>query len=218
MNSAITRATRSGRGLLTRLNFWLTRAHRGAGRPAAKDVLDMQYRSGGWRRLDTLQQILPCMVVAGYVHHLCARPRVLDVGCGHGRLAAVLNRFPLASYMGIDLSTEAIQQAREAGVDGARFEAADFDQWQPPETFDLIVFLDSLYYAENPAATLRRYADFLDREGFFVISMYRYSNNALIQRRLARDFERVDWTTMRDGRKRWDIQVLRPRFPSGESA
>lgn len=214
MNTPIARATRSGRGLATRLRFWLSRAHRGAGRPARKEVLDLQYRSGGWRRLDSLEQMLPCMVVAGYVHQLRDHPRVLDVGCGHGRLAALLGRFPLESYTGIDLSSEAVQQAQEADIAGARFEEADFDEWEPPERFDLIVFVDSLYYAENPVATLRRYAEALSPDGFFVVSMYRYSNNALIQRRVARRFQEVDRTTVRNGAKRWDIQVLRPRGPS----
>jgi SAM-dependent methyltransferase len=215
VSTAIERATKSGRGLTTRLHFWLAKAYRGAGRPATKAVLDMQYQSGGWRRLDTLEQMLPCMIVAGYVHHLGREPRVLDVGCGHGRLAALLSRFPIESYVGIDLSSEAISQARGAAIAGAEFVTADFDQWRPAGKFDVIVFLDSLYYAEDPLATLNRYSNALDADGHLIVSMYRYSNNALIQRRLARHFDELDRTTVRNHGKRWDIQILRPSAEIG---
>lgn len=81
----------SGRTLATRLRFWLMSAAQGAGRPTAKDVLEEQYDTGGWKHLDSLPEMAPCIMVAGYIRHLFDRPRLLDIGCGHGRLGRLLN-------------------------------------------------------------------------------------------------------------------------------
>lgn len=201
---------RSGRTIGSRLSFWLTRAAKGAGRPAPKAHFEKQYRNGEWERLDSLEEMAPCLMVAGYVRHLFASPRVLDVGCGHGRLRKLLSSCELESYVGIDLSSEAIEQARGARLEKAAFEVADFERWSPTQEFDAIVFLDSLYYARDPLSVLRRYSTALGADGKFVISMYRYSNNPLIARRLARHFEIIDQTLVRRGAHQWDIQVLRP--------
>lgn len=210
MGELMSHKTRSGRALTTRLYFWLASAARGAGRPTTKAALDEQYRGGGWKHLDTVSEMAPCMITAGYVSHLFRTPRVLDVGCGHGRLAKVLSRFPVQYYVGIDLSTEAIEQARRAGIENASFIAGDFEDSVPAQRFDVVIFLDSLYYARDPLAVLRRYAEALDPEGVLIVSMYRYSNNPLILRKLARNFEAVDQTIVRNRGLRWDIHVLRP--------
>lgn len=202
---------RSGRALATRLYFWLAKAARGAGRPTTKEAFDEQYRGGRWKHLDTVSEMAPCMIAAGYVNHLFRAPRVLDMGCGHGRLGKLLSRFPLQSYVGVDLSTEAIAQARAAGIENASFIVGDFEVALPAQRFDVVVFLDSLYYARDPLAVLRRYSEALDPEGLFIVSMYRYSNNPLILRTLARHFEAVDKTIVRNRGRRWDIHVLRPR-------
>jgi SAM-dependent methyltransferase len=201
----------SPRGLLDRAKFWLLEARRGRGRPIPGAFLDAQYRAGYWKHLDEISELAPCMIIAGYVHHLFESPLVLDVGCGHGRMARLLAHFPLEGYTGIDLSPAAIAQARALGINRARFATADFEKWTPPEQYDVILFQDSLYYATDPVRQLRRYAGALTEHGVFVVSMFRYSNNRIIWRRIDRSFQTVAATRVRNRKGKWDVRVLRLR-------
>jgi SAM-dependent methyltransferase len=204
----------SPRGVLERAKFWLLDARAGAGRPVPRKHLDAQYRAGYWQHLDSLAELAPCMVIAGYVQHLFAAPRVLDIGCGHGRLCRILAHFGVESYLGVDLSPEAIEQARARPVEGARFEVGDLETWTPAETFDVMVFQDSIYYASQPAAQLLRYSEALTAQGVVVVSMFRYSNNAMIWRRIDRSFRTVEATRIQNEKGEWDVRILRPRDPS----
>lgn len=205
---------RSPRGLLERAKFWLIEGRAGAGRPVPREYLDAQYRAGYGQHLDSLAELAPCMVIAGYVQHLFAAPRVLDIGCGHGRLCRILGHFGFESYLGIDLSPEAIEQARAQRIEGARFEVGDLETWMPAQTFDVVVFQDSIYYASRPTAQLLRYSEALMAHGVVVVSMFRYSNNAMIWRRIDRSFRTVEATRIRNEKGEWDVRILRARDPS----
>jgi SAM-dependent methyltransferase len=203
-------SARSSRGLLQRAVFWLRDAWVGAGRPQPSGHLDAQYRTGYWKRLDSLSELAPCMIIAGYVQHLFTSPRVLDIGCGHGRLCSVLSHFPVESYLGIDLSPEAVAQATALGIDRARFQVGDFETWSPPERFDAIVFQESVYYATRPAEQLLRYSDALTDGGVLIVSMFRYSSNHLIWRSIDRSFRTVEATRVLNEKGEWQIRILRP--------
>jgi O-antigen biosynthesis protein len=82
--------------------------------------------------------------------------RVLDVGCGTGRLGQALVELGKAeSVVGIDLSPDAITQA------AARLEAAhavDLDRERPPfpaSTFDTLIYADVLEHLKLPWEVLR---------------------------------------------------------------
>jgi hypothetical protein len=88
--------------------------------------------------------ILP--LVPGLTDRLLQGIRMLDAGCGRGRM---LNRlaalYPTSRFVGMDLPEAAIAYAREealrAGCDNIEFVVADlsnFDQTAEPESFDFI--------------------------------------------------------------------------------
>jgi SAM-dependent methyltransferase len=201
---------RSPRGLLQRALFWLRDARAGAGRPHPAAHLDAQYRTGYWEYLDSVAELAPCMIIAGSVQHLFGSPRILDIGCGHGRLCRILNHFPVESYLGIDLSPEAVAQATALGIERARFEVGDLETWSPAERFDAIVFQESIYYAARPAEQLLRYANALAEGGVLIVSMFRYSSNNLIWRSIERSFRTVEATRVLNEKGEWQIRILRP--------
>ncbi|HSD51585.1 MAG TPA: class I SAM-dependent methyltransferase [Candidatus Methylomirabilis sp.] len=181
------------------------------GRPVPRETWDRQYRDGTWEWLGSIDEFAHYMVVAGYVRYLFASPTILDVGCGQGRLAELLAAASLTRYLGIDLSTEAIQVARRRVRTRARFRVADLNKWHPPGQFSVIVFCESLNYAIHPVSTLVRYAQALKRNGAIIVSLVRHRNHERIWTNAARHFHTADSTTVINPQgATWDICLLQP--------
>ncbi len=73
-------------------------------------------------------------------------PRVLDIGCGPGQFARLLNDRGITSYTGIDHSSVAVDMARRAVPEWAdRFRAADAFALSPlPGDHDVVVLFEVL--------------------------------------------------------------------------
>jgi len=83
--------------------------------------------------------------------------RVLDIGCGLGRLAARLTA-PGREVLGVDLSPEMIARARtsSAGTPGLRFECGDFFDLDPRDgRFDCVLSAAVLHHMDADAAIAR---------------------------------------------------------------
>jgi SAM-dependent methyltransferase len=194
-----------------RLYYDLVLGPRGYGRPISKAAWEAKHTPKYWGFLSSVDEMAHYMVIVGYIHHLQASPRILDVGCGPGRLLELLTPSRFDSFTGIDLSSEAIKQAHGLGIGKARFAVADFEEWEAPGRFDTIVFNESLYYARRPVDTLARYGCALADNGLLLVSMVRYGNHGVIWRQIERRFTAVHATAVETDRgQAWDIKVLRP--------
>lgn len=184
----------------------------GGGRPLPKEVLDKEYASGNWGHFFSWDELPRHAVLAGAVHHFYARPAILDVGCGSGRLAQLLNAHPFESYLGLDISTEGLNRARALGLVGMDFCEGDFEAWRSDKMFDAIIFNECLGYAVDPGRTVEMFASFLRPEGRIFISIYRFGGEKPIWRRIC-EFAVVEAaaSVMSDKDKIWDIKVLRSR-------
>jgi 2-polyprenyl-3-methyl-5-hydroxy-6-metoxy-1,4-benzoquinol methylase len=78
---------------------------------------------------------------------------VLDAGCGHGEIAAVLRRH-CARVVGVDYDAGAVAIARTRFPE-VEFESGDLREWSTGERFDVIVHLHTLEHLPDPVATLR---------------------------------------------------------------
>jgi 2-polyprenyl-3-methyl-5-hydroxy-6-metoxy-1,4-benzoquinol methylase len=97
--------------------------------------------------------------------------RVLDVGCGAGRLGQELKESTDVEVVGIELNPEVARSAA-AFLDRvicASGEYIDVEELDPP--FDCIIFADVLEHLVSPWATLRRFVDCLTPEGRIVASL-----------------------------------------------
>jgi len=119
--------------------------------------------------------ILP--LVPSLTDRLSKGIRMLDVGCGRGR---ILNRlaalYPGSRFVGIDLSEEAIAYARaeasRTGDDNVEFVAADlsdFDQTAEPESFDFITTFDAIHDQAKPLKVLKGIHRALKPDGVYLM-------------------------------------------------
>jgi cyclopropane fatty-acyl-phospholipid synthase-like methyltransferase len=96
---------------------------------------------------------------------LSADDRVLDLGCGNGLVTEYLHDQTGAFFEGIDISAEAIKQARaRAQAERARlvFNVGNMNRLAlPRQTFSAIVSIDTLYYVDSLAETLKRMIELL---------------------------------------------------------
>ena len=103
------------------------------------------------------------LLVPGLVDQLAAGIRVLDVGCGRGRIMHRLAElYPRSQFSGMDLSQEAIAYAREEaarqGLRNLEFVVTDlsaFDTTAEPEGFDFITTFDAVHDQARPLSVLK---------------------------------------------------------------
>jgi 2-polyprenyl-3-methyl-5-hydroxy-6-metoxy-1,4-benzoquinol methylase len=128
-------------------------------------------------------RVLP--LIPGLTDRLAAGIRVLDVGCGSGR---IMNRlaelYPNSQFTGIDLSREAIGKARdEASKKGLRnieFIVRDltgFGATAKPEEYDLITTFDAVHDQAKPLDVLRGIHRALRADGWYLMQDIRGSSH-----------------------------------------
>jgi trans-aconitate methyltransferase len=94
--------------------------------------------------------------------------RLVEMGCGPGRLAALLDG-GCVHYLGVDISDYAITSARQAHP-GLRFEVGDALTWQPKKPVDVIVAVELLSSIEQQSAEVfDHWRGFLAEDGRIVI-------------------------------------------------
>jgi ubiquinone/menaquinone biosynthesis C-methylase UbiE len=127
--------------------------------------------------------ILP--LVPGLTEQLTKSIRVLDVGCGSGR---IMNRlaglYPRSQFVGLDLSPEAIGRARDEaarqGLNNIEFGIQDlsrFDQTAEPGAFDFITTFDAIHDQGQPFNVLKGIYRALKADGVYLMQDIRGSSH-----------------------------------------
>ncbi len=106
----------------------------------------------------------------------CSPRQIIELGCAEGVLSrALIDRFPDAFLLGVDISPRAIARAEtKAARSRSSFEVADVRSWspsRPSSPADLIVACDVLYYIGSKAAVrelTERLAGWLEPGGVVV--------------------------------------------------
>ena len=94
------------------------------------------------------------------VLHLGSNNYVLDVGCGNGCITEWFSTQSQASFTGIDIAQEAINQARKLTRENLHFEIGNMNNLQFDEnSFDTIISIDTLYFADNVTHVISQLLD-----------------------------------------------------------
>jgi 2-polyprenyl-3-methyl-5-hydroxy-6-metoxy-1,4-benzoquinol methylase len=119
--------------------------------------------------------ILP--LVPGMSERLEEGAGLLDLGCGRGRALLMLaERYPASTFLGYDLSAEAIAfataQAEDRGLENVSFEQRDlstFDEDAEPESFAFVTTFDAVHDQARPLALLKGIRRTLEPDGAYLM-------------------------------------------------
>ena len=114
-------------------------------------------------------------------------------------------------YLGVDLSEPAINVAMSATNDErCTFQQCDAAEWEPDDSYDIIIFNEVLYYFFHPVAVLQKYERALKPNGIFIISMYlRSGNTKRIWKHISRPYNNLHETRLSSARRNtWIVRVL----------
>ncbi|HSL03446.1 MAG TPA: class I SAM-dependent methyltransferase [Nitrospiraceae bacterium] len=148
-----------------------------------KRLWDSEFSGGRWDCLDNT----PGDCIYTFLEKYARKGSILDLGCGSGNTASELSDAAYADYVGVDISDVAIQKAisktREAQRENKhRFVQSEFFSFVPDKYYDIVLFRDSIYYVPlgRVTAMLKRYANYLSRDGVFVVRLWGSEKNQSI--------------------------------------
>ncbi|MBC7790758.1 MAG: methyltransferase domain-containing protein [Anaerolineae bacterium] len=116
-------------------------------------------------------------LVPGLADRLTSGIRMLDVGCGRGRiLIRLAEMYPGSSFVGMDLSNEAIQDARDeassrglGNLEFAAMDLSDFHEQAEPDSFDCITTFDAVHDQAQPLNVLKGIYRSLRSNGVYIM-------------------------------------------------
>lgn len=124
----------------------------------------LTYDQMNWSRKDS---------VIAYVEKYASGGDILDVGSGCGALGNSLGSGTYSHYLGIDVSSVAIDWANTHNEKGSKntYLLADMCFFETDRKFSVILFADSLYYNPTPRvkSLLETYASRLEPDGVFLM-------------------------------------------------
>ena len=142
--------------------------------PVKKLFWDREFSNGKWNFIDDTAG--DC--VYSHLERFCANRSILDLGCGPGNTANELAPI-YRSYVGLDISKEALAKARRRTEQNGRsrknsFERGDFLTYIPSEQFDVILFREAMYHVplSKVKMTLDRLSEYLTDDGVFIVRLY----------------------------------------------
>jgi SAM-dependent methyltransferase len=110
------------------------------------------------------------LIVYEWIAERVAGQRVLDMACGEGYGSATLAR-TAASVIGVDANPEAHEHARLRYLaDNLSFERGLVETFGQPQSFDAVVFLQTIEHVQDPVAVLEHFKQLLAPGGVVYVS------------------------------------------------
>ncbi|MGD0155823.1 MAG: class I SAM-dependent methyltransferase [Terracidiphilus sp.] len=144
-------------------------------RKTKEALWDHEFARGKWARLDETSGDFVYSFIEEWAHG----GSILDLGCGPGNTASELRPETFEKYIGVDISSIAIERATARSAANAQSQKVHFVQsdiltYEPTEEFNVILFRESIcYVAMNKIRSLlMRYAKYLKRESVFIVRLW----------------------------------------------
>ena len=95
---------------------------------------------------------------------------ILDIGCGNGKMLAYLQERTGAYVHGFDYSEQAIKTAHTLLQENAEFREGVIGEISyPEESFDVIISMDTMYFAKDMTAFVEQIKKWLKQDGIFFV-------------------------------------------------
>jgi SAM-dependent methyltransferase len=161
--------------------------------------------------------------VYSFLERYTKKGSILDLGCGSGNTSIEIANSAYTSYLGVDISSEALtkaaQRSEENGRAGKnRFQQSDFMSFHTPEHFDVILFRESMYHVpiSRISSLLGKYSQYLKGDGVFIVRLSTKDNGEVKNRptkmieTIADNLEVIERSE--SGEKGTVVIVFRPRM------
>ncbi|MBI4623750.1 MAG: class I SAM-dependent methyltransferase [Verrucomicrobia bacterium] len=170
-----------------------------------------QYAIGRWEVLKAPAEYARFDACIALLRRHAAGGRLLEIGCGEALLQRRLAPGDYQRLVGVDISAVAIGRAQAFADHRVRYLVADMQKLELDETFDAVIFTESINYVPRRHQLLRNYARFLNEGGVFIVSIYRNKRSAGIWTEIHSVAAPIDRATTTNEVGAWDCEVLRLR-------
>ena len=127
------------------------------------DAFGQDFSQDGFSDIHQIDLVLQYVPTQDEVH-------ILDIGCGNGKMLGYLQKKTGAYIYGFDYSEQAIQTAQALFSINAEFKEGVIGEADyPEETFDLIISMDTMYFAKDMTAFVAQVKKWLRPNGVFFV-------------------------------------------------
>lgn len=142
--------------------FYLMSKESNAFRHFCEKAFGRDFSQDGFSDVSQVDRILSYIPKKNEVH-------ILDIGCGNGKMLGYLQQKTNAFIHGFDYSENAIDTARELFKEKSDFRQGCIGEIDyPEEKFDVIVSMDTMYFAPDMSVFVDQIMKWLKKDGFFI--------------------------------------------------
>lgn len=128
-----------------------------------KDAFGADFSQDGFSDISQIDRILQYIPSCRDVH-------ILDIGCGNGKMLGYLQQKTGIYIHGFDYSEQAIATAQELFPHNSDFQEGIIGEIDyPEESFDVIVSMDTMYFAKDMKAFVAQVRTWLKQGGVFFV-------------------------------------------------
>jgi len=128
-----------------------------------KDAFGEDFSQDGFSNVEQIDRILQYIPQGDNVH-------ILDIGCGNGKILGYLQEKTEAYIHGFDYSEEAINTAKLLFPKKSEFREGIIGEIEyPEESFDVIISMDTMYFAKDMTAFVAQVKQWLKQGGVFFV-------------------------------------------------
>ena len=149
-----------------------------------------------------LDEVARYGILLGYLTWHGGSPTVLDVGCGAGVLRERIEAVPFRSYLGVDPTAAAIEQATQLTDDRTAFRVAD-PMVDDVGAHDVVVCNEVLYFADDPEALVDRLGALVRPGGLLLTSIWRHPGDTVLWGWIDDRYELLDRVWVRNPKNRF---------------
>ena len=128
-----------------------------------RDAFGEDFSQDGFSDVSQINRILHYIPEKENVH-------ILDIGCGNGKMLGYLQEKKPVFIHGFDYSEKAVETARKLYPVNAEFREGIIGEIEYPEMmFDVIISMDTMYFAKDMEAFVKQVKTWLKPDGIFFV-------------------------------------------------